>query len=93
MLLRLFENGLHSKMSALALPMVDALCVAGTAGECREGIAAFDGAADRIILGGAWVGPDPSRIEANHRAIVETFAPGRETLDPMEPAPPEVPGS
>ncbi|TMK86601.1 MAG: LLM class flavin-dependent oxidoreductase [Actinobacteria bacterium] len=64
-------------MTEIALPMVDALAVAGTAAECRERLAAFEGVADRLILGGAWIGPSEERLMANHRAIVETFAPGR----------------
>jgi alkanesulfonate monooxygenase SsuD/methylene tetrahydromethanopterin reductase-like flavin-dependent oxidoreductase (luciferase family) len=56
-----------------ALPMVDALAIAGTADEVRRRVAAYEGVADRVILGGSWVGPDPERIEANHRLILETF--------------------
>jgi probable F420-dependent oxidoreductase len=63
-------------MTEIALPMVDGLAVAGTAAECRERLAAFEGVADRLILGGAWIGPSEERLTANHRAIVETFAPG-----------------
>ena len=65
------------EMADLAMPMVDALAVAGTPDECRERLAAFDGFVDRVILGGAWVGPSEDRLMENHRAIVETFAPGR----------------
>jgi probable F420-dependent oxidoreductase len=74
---RAFAAGDLAEMASLAMPMVDALAVAGTAGECREGVARFEGLVDRIILGGTWIGPDPERIEQNHRAIVETFAPVR----------------
>jgi probable F420-dependent oxidoreductase len=58
-----------------ALPMVDDLAVAGTPEECREKVAAFEGVVDRLILGGAWVGPDPARLAENHRSILETFGP------------------
>jgi hypothetical protein len=51
------------------------LAVAGTPGECREKIAAYDGVADRVVLGGAWIGPRPDRIEANQRSIIESLAP------------------
>ncbi len=71
-----FGRGDMAAMADLALPMVDALAVAGTAGECRERIAAFDGVADRVILGGAWVGPSAERLAANHRAVIETFGHG-----------------
>jgi probable F420-dependent oxidoreductase len=45
-----------------ALPMVDDLAIAGTPEECRERVAAYEGVADRLILGGAWIGPDPERL-------------------------------
>jgi probable F420-dependent oxidoreductase len=74
---RAFVRQDFAEMTTVALPMVDSLAVAGSAEECRERILAFDGVADRVILGGAWVGPSEPRIEENHRAIVEAFAPGR----------------
>src|SRR5439155_26762068 len=58
-----------------ALPMVDALAVAGTPQECRERLSAFEGLVDRVILGGASEGPAAVRLAENHRAIMETFAP------------------
>ena len=64
-------------MAETALPMVDALAVAGTPEEVREGIRRFDGVVDRIILGSAWVGPDPDRHREVFELLVETFAPGR----------------
>lgn len=64
-------------MAEVAMPMVDTLAVAGTAEECRERVARFEGLVDRVILGGAWVGPSEERLVENHRAIVETFAPRR----------------
>ena len=63
-------------MSDIALPMVGALGIAGVAGDCRERLAEYEGSADRVILGGAWVGATPDRVQANHRAILRTFAPG-----------------
>jgi probable F420-dependent oxidoreductase len=72
---RAFVQKDFAAMADIALPMVDDLAVAGTAAECRERISAFEGVADRVILGGSWVGPDPERLMANHRAIVEGFAP------------------
>jgi probable F420-dependent oxidoreductase len=74
---RAFASGDFAEMASVASPMVDSLAVAGTAGECRERIAEFEGLVDRIILGGTWIGPDADRIERNHRAILETFAPSR----------------
>jgi probable F420-dependent oxidoreductase len=65
------------RLAREALPMVDDLAIAGTPDECREKVAAFDGVVDRLILGGAWVGPDPARLTENHRLIVETFGPDR----------------
>jgi alkanesulfonate monooxygenase SsuD/methylene tetrahydromethanopterin reductase-like flavin-dependent oxidoreductase (luciferase family) len=74
---RALAAGDFGALADIALPMVDDLAVAGTPDECRSRIAEFEGAADRVILGGSWVGPDPERIGANHRAIVEAFAPSR----------------
>jgi len=72
---RAFVRGDHAEMVRLALPMAEVLAVAGTAGECREKIAAYEGVADRVILGGAWIGPSPERITANQHTILETFGP------------------
>ena len=59
-----------------ALPLVDDLAIAGTPDEVAAKVAAFEGVADRMILGGSWVGPDPVRIEANHRLMMQTFGLG-----------------
>ena len=72
---RAFAQGDHAGMVRLALPMAEVLAVAGTPEECREKLAAYDGAADRVVLGGAWIGPPPERIEANQRWIIESLAP------------------
>ena len=58
----------------LALPMVDTFAIAGPEEECRERLTAFDGLVDRIVFGGAWVGPQDSVAE-NYRRLVETFRP------------------
>jgi probable F420-dependent oxidoreductase len=60
-------------MADIALPMVDDLAVAGEPEECRERIRAFDGVADRVVLGGAWMGPSQERMRLNHHLIVRTF--------------------
>jgi probable F420-dependent oxidoreductase len=73
---RAFVKQDFASMTDIALPMVDALAIAGTPDDCREGVAAYEGLADRMILGGAWVGPSEERLVQNHRAILETFAPG-----------------
>jgi probable F420-dependent oxidoreductase len=73
---RAFAAGDLSRMAEVALPLVDHLAVAGTPEECREGVAAFEGLADRVILGGAWVGVPEDRMVRNHQAILRTFAPG-----------------
>ncbi len=67
-----FAAGDVAAMADISLPMVDTLAIAGEPDECRERVAAFDGVADRVILGGAWVGPQ-DRVAENHRAIIETF--------------------
>lgn len=68
-----FGRGDLPGMVELALPMVDELAIAGTAADCRERVEAFADVVDRVILGGAWVGPSPDRLIENHLAIVETF--------------------
>ena len=71
-----FVQGEMAAMAEIALPMVDTLAVAGTPEEVREGVRRFEGVADRVILGSAWVGPDPDRLRAGYDLLVETFAPG-----------------
>jgi probable F420-dependent oxidoreductase len=68
-----FARGDTARMMELALPAVGALAVAGTASECRAGIERFEDLVDRVILGGAWIGPSPERLAANHRAVLATF--------------------
>jgi probable F420-dependent oxidoreductase len=74
---RAFVKKDFAAMTEIALPMVDALAVAGTEDECLQGVAGFEGLVDRVILGGAWIGPSEDRLMENHRRIVETFAPSR----------------
>jgi probable F420-dependent oxidoreductase len=74
---RAFVKKDFGEMIQIAMPMAEALAVAGTAAECRDRLAGFEGLVDRVILGGAWVGPSEARLLENHRAIVDTFAPGR----------------
>ncbi|HEV8420032.1 MAG TPA: LLM class flavin-dependent oxidoreductase [Actinomycetota bacterium] len=74
---RAFVKKDFAAMTEIALPMVDALAVAGTEDECLQRLASFEGLVDRVILGGAWVGPSEDRLMENHRRIVEAFAPGR----------------
>ena len=69
-----FGRGDFAAMAHVALPMVDTFAVAGDPDECRERIAAFEGLADRMILGGAWVGAQ-DRVAQNHQAIIDTFSP------------------
>ena len=68
-----FAVGDLAAMAEISLPMVETLAIAGEPDECRERVAAFDGVVDRLILGGAWVGPQ-DRVAENHRAIIDTFA-------------------
>jgi probable F420-dependent oxidoreductase len=74
---RAFVRKDFATMTEVAMPMVDSLAVAGTAEECRERLSAFDGLVDRVILGGAWIGPSEQRIMENHRSILAAFAPDR----------------
>jgi len=77
LLRRAFAVGDHPAMLEIALPMVETFAMAGAVDDCRERLRAYEGIADRVILGGAWVGPSEERLAENHRAIIEAFAPGR----------------
>jgi probable F420-dependent oxidoreductase len=70
-----FARGDLAEMATIAMPMVDTYAVAGPEDECRERLAGFDGLVDRILLGGAWVGPDQQSIAENYRRILQTFRP------------------
>jgi probable F420-dependent oxidoreductase len=60
-------------MAELAVPMVDTLAVAGAPDEVRERVRAYDGIADRIILGGAWVSGGDARGAENFELLMKTF--------------------
>jgi probable F420-dependent oxidoreductase len=70
-----YAGGDVTKLAELAMPMVDTFAITGRVEECRERLAAFDGLVDRVILGGAWVGPDPAALAANVGRVLEAFAP------------------
>ncbi len=72
---RSFVRQDYKAMATIALPLVDRLAVAGTAEECVQRVADFEEVADRVILGGAWVGLSERRLVDNHQAIIEAFAP------------------
>jgi alkanesulfonate monooxygenase SsuD/methylene tetrahydromethanopterin reductase-like flavin-dependent oxidoreductase (luciferase family) len=60
-------------MGETALPMVGTLAVGGTPDEVREHVGTFEGLADRVILGGAWIGPSRDRVQENFRLLLDTF--------------------
>jgi probable F420-dependent oxidoreductase len=64
-----------AKLAELSLPMVETFAITGSPDECRERLAAFDGLVDRIILGGAWIGPDRKAIAENFHRTLDTFSP------------------
>jgi probable F420-dependent oxidoreductase len=70
-----FGRGDLAEMANLALPMVDTYAIAGPEDECRARLAEFDGIIDRVVIGGAWVGPDQEAIAENYRRILSTFRP------------------
>ena len=70
-----FGRGDLAEMANLALPMVDTYAIAGPEDECRARLAEFDGIIDRVVIGGAWVGPDREAIAENYRRILHTFRP------------------
>lgn len=70
----------HSKgdfraMADIALPMVDTFALTGSVDEVREQLDAFDGVVDRVVLGGAWVGPSREAIVENYLRILNSFRP------------------
>ena len=71
-----FGRGDLAEMANLALPRVDTYAIAGPEEECRARLAEFDGIVDRVVLGGAWVGPDQEAIVENYQRILNTFRPG-----------------
>lgn len=70
-----YAGGDLAKLAELAMPMVDTYAITGSEEECRERLAAFDGVVDRIVLGGAWVGPSSDAVAANATRALEAFAP------------------
>jgi probable F420-dependent oxidoreductase len=70
-----YAAGDLASLAELSLPMVDTFAITGSPDECRERLAAFDGLVDRIILGGAWIGPDREAIAENFRHTLDTFSP------------------
>lgn len=71
---RAYASGDMNALVELAMPMVDTFAITGSEEECREGLAAFDGLVDRIVLGGAWVGPQDA-VAKNYRRLLESFRP------------------
>jgi probable F420-dependent oxidoreductase len=70
-----FAKGDLPEMAKIALPMVDTYAITGPEDECRERLAEFDGIIDRVVIGGAWVGPDQQAIAENYKRILHTFRP------------------
>jgi probable F420-dependent oxidoreductase len=68
-----FARGDMAEMARLAMPMVDTFALAGTPDEARERLAAYDGLVDRVILGSAWVGPEPDVLRERFGLLLETF--------------------
>ena len=70
-----YAKGDLAAMTDIAMPLVEHLAVAGTPDEARDRLRSFEGVADRVILGSAWVGPDPGRLRDSYELLVATFAP------------------
>jgi len=69
-----FAQGDMAAMAEIALPLADVLAAAGTPEEARRRVNEFEGVADRVILGGAWVGTSPQRARESYELLLETFA-------------------
>jgi probable F420-dependent oxidoreductase len=68
--------GRKDKEAMIALiddDLCDAIGVAGSKEDAREGVARWDGIADRLMVSGPWYGPKPERMMENYQALVETF--------------------
>jgi probable F420-dependent oxidoreductase len=76
-----YAQGDLAALADIAQPLVEHLGVAGTPDEVRERLRAFEGVVDRVILGSAWVGPDPERLRATYGLLLETFAPAASERD------------
>lgn len=70
---RAFAEGDTAEMARLAMPLVDTFALAGTPDEVRERLAAYHGLVDRVILGSAWVGPEPNVLRERFGLLLETF--------------------
>jgi hypothetical protein len=53
--------------------MVGTLAVGGTPDEVRARVSQFENVVDRVILGGAWVGPPPERVRESYGMLLQTF--------------------
>jgi probable F420-dependent oxidoreductase len=53
--------------------LCDAIGVAGTADDARDGVGSWQGIADRLVVAGPWYGVSHERMAENHHALVETF--------------------
>lgn len=53
--------------------LCDEIALAGTAEEVKDGLARWDGIADRMMLTPPWYGPKPERLFELGAAILETF--------------------
>lgn len=70
-----YGRGDLAAMAEIAMPMVETYAITGDEGECRARLADFDGLVDRVLLGGAWIGPSQDALAENYRRILETFRP------------------
>jgi probable F420-dependent oxidoreductase len=61
--------------AAVSDEMVDAIAVAGTAAQCRDGLARYEGLLDHALLYPPTFGVRPERWRENYRLIRETFGP------------------
>jgi probable F420-dependent oxidoreductase len=61
------------ELATLALPAVDTYAIAGTPDDVRARLEAYEGLVDRVILGGAWVGPSAERLRESFGLLLEVF--------------------
>ena len=70
------EFDLEGMTALVTDQMLEVMGLAGTADECRQGLAERARSSDRQLLGAPVVATDPARVRQYHDAILDVFAPG-----------------
>lgn len=68
------QGGLPAAAKAVPEPMLDALAIVGTAGECRERLGRYDGLLDAAILAPPTAGLAREAVDDAHDAVIDAFS-------------------